>query len=95
MDSKIRDYLTEISDIFGNPKHITAASKISKNRASVFLDYSQIIDTFLLYPTGIKILNQLYYGRHLKNNLKKEILSDTPPTITNDFLEKLKSRKVA
>lgn len=82
-DSKIRDYLTEISDILSTPKHIIASSRISKNQVSVFLDSSQMVDTFLSRPTSIKILNQLIYGRHLKNKPKKVVSSNVPPTITN------------
>lgn len=87
-DSKIRDYLVATAEILGDPKYIIAASRISKNRVSVFLNSSEMVDNFLSRPNGIKIRNEVIRGRHLKNKPKKLILSNVSPTIPNSTLER-------
>lgn len=82
-----KTYLSYIYKYFNKPdKHIIAASRISINRVSVFFDSSQMVDTFLSPPTGIRILNQLIYGQYLKNKSKKVVLLNVSPGLTNDSI---------
>ena len=84
----LTDYTIAIGDLV-QPKNVLFASRISKNRISLFLSSKELVENITDKYSSIIIQQKTVSIRPLINKLKRVIFSNVSPTIPNTVLEEV------